>query len=117
MGNSFGPKTRAMTDDEAKTAGKDYWFNIVEMLQQNWAFIVPNDEGSVTVKFVDGASRVFDRLHFPTASAANDALLRNGFRPYADDLNVQSFIVPPLPPFEESSKSNRPIYSSRQFWR
>ena len=38
-------------------ASRDYWFKVVEMLQQNWALIEPAERG-VTVFFLQDASGV-----------------------------------------------------------
>lgn len=77
---------------------RDYWFRIVEFLQQNWALV---DEGAgragCSVHFVGDRSRVFDRLRFPSVSES--ALLRNGFRRYDEDEKAQELIAKPEPPF------------------
>ena len=95
----------------------DYWFKVIEMLQQNWALITPNDAGGVTAHFIGDSSGVFDRLTFLNRGDAETALTRNGFRRYADDAHAQSFIRPPSPPFREQPHPNGPIYSSGRFWK
>ncbi len=67
----------------------DFWFKIVEMLQQYWALI----------------------------EEVGAALHRNGFERYEEDAESQKFIAPPRPPFWKAKHSNGPIYSSGRFWR
>ena len=53
--------------DESPTIeiqSRDYWFKIVECLQQNWALIDVNSDGSCTVYFIEDLSGVFDSLGF-----------------------------------------------------
>jgi hypothetical protein len=94
---------------------RDYWFKIVEMLQQNWA-LIDTDKSGVTVWFFGDTSGVFDVMKFALLTEAEAALLRNGFRRYADDTKVQEFIAVPQPPFKRQPHPNGPIYSSGRFW-
>lgn len=95
---------------------RDYWFKIVEMLQQNWALIESCGDG-VIVYFVTDLSGVFDELHFDSERAAVDVLLLNGFRRLAEDSHAASFLRPPPPPFSRQPHPNGPIYSSGRFWK
>jgi hypothetical protein len=95
----------------------DYWVKVVEMLQQNWALIEAAPSGSVRVHFINDTSGVFDELSFPSVDSALAALRRNGFRRFADDAQLQSFLRPPPPPFRHAQHPNGPIYSSGRFWR
>lgn len=96
----------------------DYWFKVVEMLQQNWALIDKTpDSIDCTVYFIHDASGVFDQMRFNSEEDAHQSLTRNGFTRYADDSSAQKFIAPPLPPFTEAIHPNGPIYSSGRFWR
>lgn len=99
-------------------SSKDYWFKVVEMLQQNWALIdkLPDSIGC-TVYFIHDASGVFDQMQFNSEEEAHQALTRNGFARFAEDLSAHKFIAPPLPPFTEANHPNGPIYSSGRFWR
>ena len=105
-----------MSGETVEIKSRDYWFKVVEFLQQNWALIDEADDG-VTVWFVHDDSGVFDQLGFATAAEAAKALSRNGFDRLADDAESQKFIAPPQPPFERASHPNGPIYSSGRFWR
>jgi len=106
-----------MTDDDVvKIQSRDYWFKIVEFLQQNWALIDPHEAG-VVVWFFGDTSGVFDEMRFPAEVVAIEALKRNGFRRYADEQESQEFIAKPEPPFHRSAHPNGPIYSSGRFWK
>ena len=95
---------------------RDYWFKIVEMLQQNWALIEPGS-GGATVYFVTDASGVFDEIGFDSTAAAETALRLNGFRRLTEDPHAASFLRCPEPPFHRRPHPNGPIYSSGRFWR
>jgi hypothetical protein len=96
---------------------RDYWFKIVEFLQQNWALIDEISDGKgCTVFFFGDTSGVFDRLSFSSVSEAEQALRRNGFARFAEDKKAQEFIGIPQPPFHEHPHPNGPIYSSGRFW-
>lgn len=101
---------------EVPILSRDYWFKVIEMLQQNWALIDPAEHG-VDVFFVHDGSGVFDEMHFASLGEATGALCRNGFRRYAEDAEAQTFIAPPVPPFRQSGHPNGPIYSSGRFWK
>jgi hypothetical protein len=96
---------------------RNYWFKIVEFLQQNWALIdVTNDEKNFTVFFFSDTSGVFDRLSFSSIADAEQALRRNGFALFSEDKQAQEFIAVPQPPFYEHAHPNGSIYSSGRFW-
>ena len=67
--------------------------------------------------FFGDTSGVFDRLRFPSVAAAEEALLRNGFKRYDADPEATEFIGKPAPPFWESRHPNGPIYSSGKYWK
>jgi hypothetical protein len=96
---------------------RDYWFKVVEMLQQNWA-LVDRDMSldACTVFFVKDASGVFDRIRFPSIAEAETGLRRNGFARSSDDIEAQKFLAPPRPPFIEEHHPDGRIYSSGRFW-
>jgi hypothetical protein len=95
----------------------DFWVKVVEMLQQNWAVIEAEGAEAVRVYFINDASGVFDEIAFPSASAAREALGRNGFRRFAENSDLQSFVRPPSAPFRRAAHPNGPIYSFGRFWR
>jgi hypothetical protein len=79
---------------------RDYWFKVVEMLQQNWALIDAfADSTTVCVFFFGDTGCVFDGLTFPTRREAEHALRRNGFRRYEEDIEAQNFFAKPSPSF------------------
>ncbi len=96
---------------------RDFWFKIVDFLQQNWALIEGEDPAGVVVWFMGDTGGVFDEIRFPSAEEAQDSLTRNGFKRYADDHEAQSFIRQPEPPFHRKAHPNGPIYSSGRYWR
>ncbi len=98
-------------------SSRDYWFKVVEFLQQNWALIDSNSDESCTVFFISDSSGVFDRLSFPSENEAKKALNRNGFARFADNKKAQNFISAPKPPFKEHHHLNGLIYSSGRFWK
>lgn len=105
-----------MTSQEIKISGQDYWFKVVDMLQQNWALIESHNTGCV-VYFIGDTSGVFDKIEFFSFAEAERQLRVNGFGRYAEDPESQKFIAPPLPPFHQSSHPNGLIYSSGRFWK
>lgn len=102
-----------MRNDPVEIRSRDHWFKIVEFLQQNWALLDDNPDGSCTIHFVDDASGVFDRLTYPTREEAEGRLGWNGFERFANDAHARSFLRAPMPPFHERPY---PIYSSGKFW-
>ena len=95
-----------MNSEKVDIAGKDFWFKIVDFLQQNWALIEKDD-----------GSGVFDQIKYATSQEAERALRRNGFEQYAKDPKAQGFIFPPGPPYFKDRHPNGNIYSSGRFWR
>ncbi len=98
-------------------SSRDYWFKVVEFLQQNWALIDSNSDGTCTVFFIGDSSGVFDRLSFSSDTEAKKALKRNGFASFTDDKEAQNFISVPKPPFKGWQHPNGLIYSSGKFWK
>ena len=96
---------------------RDYWFKVVDFLQQNWALIEQNKDGSALVYFFGDTSGVFDQMNFKSQSEAEKALKRNGFNLYAEDIEAQNIIAKPSLPFYRSTHPNDLIYSSGKFWR
>ena len=97
-------------------SSRDYWFKVVECLQQNWALIDSISDGYCTVFFFGDTSGVFDSLWFPSEDEAKEALKRNGFERLANNKEAQDFFSVPKSPFEEVQHPNGPIYSSGRFW-
>ena len=93
-------------------------YQVVGMLEQNWALIETHDAASTGVRvfFIGDTSGVFDEMSFRSSDDASRALRRNGFTRYADDSRLESFVVPPKPPFKRSQHPNGAIYSSGRFW-
>ncbi len=107
-----------MKNEVVEILSKDYWFKVVEMLQQNWGLIAPSQSGkSCVVYFVSDTSGVFDQIEFAEITEAEKQLRINGFAKYEDDEDASQFIVPPPAPFHRSSHPNGAIYSSGRFWK
>ncbi len=103
--------------DEIAITNNDYWFKVVDMLQQNWALIEPSKMGTgCIVYFIGDTSGVFDQMEFDDVAEAKRQLRINGFGRYEEDDKAKKFIVPPSPPFHKSSHPNGAIYSSGKFW-
>ena len=95
---------------------RDYWFKVVEMLQQNWALIDINGDSTAIVYFMHDGGGVFDQMVFSSKTDAETGLLHNGFKLYAKDEEAQKFIKNPEPPFRVARHPNGRIYSSGKFW-
>lgn len=102
--------------EEVSIQSRDYWFKIVEFLQQNWA-LVDSGGGGATVWFVNDTSGAFDQIAFSCVGEAFVTLTRNGFRRLADDEQAHTFLRAPEPPFVRRPHPNGPIYTSGGFWR
>lgn len=99
------------------------WFKVTGMLNQNWAMVV----GSATEKeqtspaariyFFDDHGAVFDRLEYASASQADYALAFNGFTMLNDEPGFEAIAGLPSWPLKQSPFSDRPVYSSGEFWR
>jgi hypothetical protein len=101
---------------EIRIKSRDYWFKIVEFLQQNWALVDRHKDGAIAW-FIGDTSGVFDKIVFSSTEEAFRALTRNGFRRFANDKEAQTFLRAPEPPFVRQPHPNGPIYSSGRFWR
>ncbi len=106
-----------MHDEEIKITSRDYWFKVVDFLQQNWALIDEDKSGAAIVYFFGDTSGVFDQMSFTSKTEAETALRRNGFTLYDEDVKAQEFIAKPNPPFHSANHPNGLIYSSGKFWK
>ena len=107
-----------MQRDQVEISSRDYWFKVVEMLQQNWALIERKglEERAVKVYFIDDGGGVFDEIDFENEREARRGLRRNGFQRYAKDEEAQEFISPPEAPLYRREHPNGKIYSSGEYW-
>lgn len=106
-----------MKDKEITILSRDYWYIVTSFLQQNWALIDENEDGSVTVFFLGDTSGVFDRMIFGSKALAISGLKRNLFVRYEEDKEAHQFIFPPQPPFHKFKHPSGAIYSSGRFWQ
>jgi hypothetical protein len=81
----------------------DYWFKVIEMLQQYCALIDSGVE-DVVVYFFSDTSGVFDEMRFPSQEAATRELPTNGLRRISADARAPSFLrcTEPLPTADDS---------------
>ena len=95
----------------------DPWFKVVEMLQQNWAVIIRDDQ-DVLVVFYGDTRGVFAEIRYDSILEAEDALCRNGFGKYLEAGDeTQDVIGLPRGEFRVREHPNGRIYSSGRFWR
>ncbi len=100
--------------EEVGIIGRDYWFKIVDFLQQNWVHVDVEADGAVVFFYWD-TSGASDRLRFDDFLEPESAFRRNGFNRNCEDSEGQGFIAIPQPPFNERSHPNGPIYSSGRY--
>ena len=107
-----------MTQEEIEIANRDYWFKVVDMLQQNWALLDSTKVGMrCIVFFISDRSGVFDQMEFDDTAEAERQLRVNGFVRFVENEEAGSFSAPPPAPFHRSSHPSGPIYSSGCIYR
>jgi hypothetical protein len=107
-----------MDSENIAISSKDFWFKIVEFLQQNWALIEKDAESrACIIYFIHDGAGVFDQIQYPTTEEAEKSLSRNGFERYDKDPDAHKFIFPPGPPYFKDKQPDGNIYSSGRFWR
>lgn len=53
-----------MNSKKVEISSKDFWFKIVDFLQQNWALIENDAESEAcTIYFIHDGAGVFDHIH------------------------------------------------------
>ena len=107
----------AESEERIEIESHDFWFKVVDMLQQNWALVQPGSDAGATIYFISDTGGVFDEMRFDSIDSAEMALELNGFRRYGDDSEAKSFMRCPEPPFNRRPHPNGPIYSSGRFWK
>jgi hypothetical protein len=114
----FAWKEKVEMTSHIEITSSDYWFKVVEMLQQNWALIDSSkDRVRCIVYFIGDTSGVFDQIEFDDINEAQRQLSVNGFARYEEDQKAKEFIAPPRPPFYRSTHANGAIYSSGRYWK
>jgi len=101
---------------EVKISNTDFWFKIVDFLQQNWA-VIEAEETRFNVYFFTDTSVIFDQMSFVSVEAAERGLTENGFSRYNLDRKAQNVIAIPEGPFKIGSHPSGAIYSSGQYWK
>ena len=95
---------------------EDWWIKLIEMLQNNWAVIVPNPKHGADIIFVSDGSGIFDRISYGSKEEAEAALLRNGFSRYYGEADIMKFIPYPRKPYTFWSHPNGRIYCTEKYW-
>ena len=103
-------------EEQYSITSTDYWFKVVEFLQQNWG-VIENIDNKCIVYFFGDTAGIFDQIEFNSPTEAEEALRRNGFRKYDEDKKAQEFIGKPSPPFSYRPHPNGAIYSSGRYWK
>jgi hypothetical protein len=95
---------------------RDFWFKIVDFLQQSWALI---DEGAdaVTVWFLDDGGGVSTGFHFPRNWRQSVPFAATAFAASRLIGGLKHFIATPRTPFHNRPNPNGPIYSSGRYWK
>ena len=91
---------------------KDWYVKPIEMITNNWAFIL--DEDDVEIIFVRDDGEVFDTMRFENKEVAVKGLIENGFIKFSSDKEPRKFIVPPNKIVDFQSRND--IYSSGRYW-
>jgi hypothetical protein len=108
---------KCMKSESIEVKSTDFWFKIVEFLQQNWALIeLGYSADSCTIFFLNDDSGVFDRIQLDSVSEAKQSLQRNGFSKYSEATKAKEFISPPNAPYHISKHPNGKIYSLVKYW-
>ena len=89
----------------AAIESRDYWVSVGDALQQHWALVEAEEDGSATVYRLDGSSVIFDTMRFECEESARARLRRDGFVRFSEDPWLQTFLAPPEPPFRVSGES------------
>ena len=91
---------------------KDWYVKPIEMITNNWAFIL--DEDDVEIIFVRDDGKVFDTMRFENKEVAIKGLIENGFIKFSSDKEAKKYIMPPNKIVDFRIRND--IYSSGQFW-
>ena len=91
---------------------KDWYVKPIEMITNNWAFIL--DEDDVEIIFVRDDGEVFDTMRFENKEVAVKGLIENGFIKFSSDKEARKYIVPPNKIVDFQSRND--IYSSGRYW-
>ena len=91
---------------------KDWYVKPIEMITNNWAFIL--DEDDTEIIFVRDDGEVFDTMKFEKKEVAIKGLIENGFIKFSSDKEARKYIVPPNKIVDFQSRND--IYSSGRYW-
>ena len=91
---------------------KEWYVKPIEMLCNNWAFILFEED--VDIIFVRDDGEVFDTMRFENKEVAIKGLIENGFIKFSSDKEARKYIVPPNKIIDFQSRND--IYSSGKYW-
>ena len=91
---------------------KDWYVKPIEMITNNWAFILDEDDAEII--FVRDDGEVFDTMKFENKKVAVEGLIKNGFIKFSSDKEARKYIVPPNKIIDFQSRND--IYSSGRYW-
>ena len=91
---------------------KKWYVKPIEMLCNNWAFILDEDDAEII--FVRDDGEVFDIMRFESKEVAVKGLIENGFIKFSSDKEARKYIVPPNKIIDFQSRND--IYSSGRYW-
>ena len=115
---------------EYPISNRDWWFKVLGMLNENWALIEESPE-KVTVYFFHSCgttkmsigprngpwAAIVDSLEFSNCNEALNALLRNGFSPFAEVSDTWEGNPPPEGRLYDAREKEPGIYSQEGYWR
>ena len=91
---------------------KDWYVKPIEMITNNWAFILFEED--VDIIFVRDDGEVFDTMRFENKEVAIKGLIENGFIKFSSDKEAKKYIVPPNKIVDFQVRND--IYSSGRYW-
>ena len=91
---------------------KDWYVKPIEMITNNWAFVLEKDDAEII--FVRDDGLIFDTMRFENKEVAVKGLIENGFIKFSSDKEARKFIVPPNKIVDFQSRND--IYSSGRYW-
>ena len=97
------------------TQPNNYWYTAVHD-KLVWAVIYPLKDDSSLILFLDEKGYNFESLDYPSWERSADAMFINGFTRYVDDEEAKQCIIPPSPPFKETSTLDELMIFFKENW-
>lgn len=104
--------------DLGSTPLDNVWVKIVGMLQHNWAFVKLN-KGISKIYFFGDDQRVFDSLDCQSESLAYAGLIKNGFEPATEQVDLFELVFgnKNFTSLQNNDVVHKDVYSSGRHWR